>query len=63
MQKNGIRQHGNEGLYSSTSIQYIENKNWKQIQSRLTLELKEIVCNNEEKEEKKQELCPKPYVI
>lgn len=34
-----------EGLYSSTSIQYIENLNWKQLEAKIIREIKDILAN------------------
>ncbi len=34
-----------EGLYSSTSIQYIENLNWKQIETKIIREIKDILAS------------------
>lgn len=32
-----------EGLYSSTSIQYIENLNWKQLEAKIVREIKDVL--------------------
>ncbi len=34
-----------EGLYSSTSIQYIENLNWKQLEVKIIREIKDILID------------------
>ena len=44
MPDSGIKLRGKEGLYSSTSIQYIEDKNWKQIQNKIILEIKDTIA-------------------
>ena len=41
MLKAGTKLHGSEGLYSSVSVQYVEGLNWKQIQRKITKEIKE----------------------
>lgn len=34
-----------EGLYCSTSIQYIENLNWKQLEVKIIREIKDLLAN------------------
>jgi len=34
-----------EGYYSSTSLQYIKNKNWKEIEKEITREIKDLLLS------------------